>query len=451
MPRWVSWVILGAIGLGCASRLIYPQDIEYKWDEIQVFELANSRTSEVRLGGAGLHSSGGLRHPALGLWVFVRGSHLLLSVKNSFARSAEMLTPVTVSQVTMILASLGLIVFATFAGLHFKRRPLEREIWLWAIALAAVNPYFVVLERKMWTPCLFPLFTSIWLMAWFNRKGHWLWAFLWGIVGASLGQLHLAGFYSAAALVLATAFEPGGRALWRGRRGLAWVAGSVAGAIPLVQWFIEIQGLPPGAAPDLKLVRLVLFKFWNFAVTNPLGFMLSANLGDDFYPFWKRAWGLVGVAHAVLYAALGLVAVLILRRFAQWVNEVRRGGAIAALRGEGARASGTESAFLFRSILLLGGLLMTLTCININRYYLLAFFPAIEGFLAYVLLTDAWVEKKRLRWLAVSQAQGRAVLTILVVLQAFLSVSVLDYIHEKGVIRGDYGVAYSRQLPRARQ
>ena len=50
---------------------------------------------------------------------------------------------------------------------------VEREAWLWAIALVAVNPLAVLYHRKLWNPSLFPLLTVCFLWCWWHRQRVW--------------------------------------------------------------------------------------------------------------------------------------------------------------------------------------------------------------------------------------------------------------------------------------
>src|SRR5262249_44475725 len=108
----------------------------------------------------------------------------------------------------------------------------EREPWLWAAALAAVNPLAVLLQRKIWPPSVLPLFLVLLLAGWWRRDRR-AGALLWGLTGALIGQIHLSGFFFAATLAAGTWLRRRTSAAWR-----YWIAGGVVGLLPLLPWLM---------------------------------------------------------------------------------------------------------------------------------------------------------------------------------------------------------------------
>lgn len=414
--RFVYWSV-AFVFAGIVLRLILPSEIEYKWDEIQVVEGMKRWISGEALPWIGLHSSGGLRHPGFGVWIFMGLGRLF---------GAE--TAIGVSRITAVLSSLALLFGLIFALSKWVRAD-ERESWLGGLSLAAINPHFILLERKIWTPCLMPLFSVIWIVSWHRRRESRAAVFVWGVVGALMGQIHLSGFFTAGALFLWTVLFD------RDRKKIAWgywVLGSILGALPSIPWVDFLMHLPPGMEPNFAYVRWVMMKYWNYWLSNPMGWALSANLGNDFYPFWREPFGtyLVGIAHGVLYGMTGLFVVLLFgrareklrtQRFIEWFGGKWKGS--------------TDLDLLLAAGLWGAGILMTLAAININRYFLLALFPLSEVFVARVFLSHPW---------------GKKLFHAFCAAQLVISASVMYFIAKSERIDGDFGVPFSRSSETSR-
>src|SRR6185436_5974144 len=114
--------------------------------------------------------SNGIPHPGMSIWIFF----LLTKVFGTQS-------PPDLGRAVQIVNTVALILLAVFA-LRLVPRP-EREPWLWATALGAVNPLAVLFQRKIWSPSVFPFFTLIYLVGWWYRHDRWG-ALLWGFTGA---------------------------------------------------------------------------------------------------------------------------------------------------------------------------------------------------------------------------------------------------------------------------
>jgi len=126
-------------------------------------------------------------------------------------------------QILNILALAGLLGFA-----WRQVDPRIKENWLWTMALVCVNPIAVLLQRKIWTQSTLPLFCLLFILGW-SRRDRWGGALLWGFLGAWLGQIHLSGFFFAAAVVIWTTAS---RLLQKQSRAVAWgpwAIGSIIG------------------------------------------------------------------------------------------------------------------------------------------------------------------------------------------------------------------------------
>ena len=187
--------------------------MEFKADEAYLFAHAQAGA----LPGLGQASGVGLRNPGLSVWIFVTLDH-----------GFGLHTPTALARAVMLVNVAALALLVVFAT-RCVARP-ERERWLWATALTAVNPALIVFSRKIWAQSVLPFFTMVALICWW-RRGRARMSFGWGVSGALLGQIHMSGFFFAGGLALWTALFDRRSARWR-----AWLAGSAVGAVPLIPW-----------------------------------------------------------------------------------------------------------------------------------------------------------------------------------------------------------------------
>src|SRR5262249_27470875 len=152
-----------------------------KADEAWTFERARDDDPRQGIPWLGMDSSVRLPNPGMSLWVFMALRGL---------SGAE--DPPALTRAVQLANSLALVLLVAFVWRHVP--PAQREAWLWAAALVAVNPMAVLFHRKLWPPCVLPLFSLAALWGWWLRGRPWP-AFAWGLVGACLGQIHMAGFF----------------------------------------------------------------------------------------------------------------------------------------------------------------------------------------------------------------------------------------------------------------
>jgi hypothetical protein len=362
----VFGVIL-ALVVGAGLRLVWPEDIEYKADEAWTFE--HSRDAE--LPWLGMPSSVDIPNPGMSLWVFV-----LLQRLSGAADPPALARAV---QLTNVAALVLLVCFA------FRCVPRgEREAWLWAAALVAVNPLTVLFHRKIWPPCVLPLLTLAMLYGWWHRRRRGP-AFVWGLVGVCLGQIHMAGFFFAAAFVLwallfdrpphPTLSPSGGEGRVRGRERVAWrswLLGSILGALPMLPWMVHLL-THPSARPDNphRWVHACEMKFWIRWFSESFGLGIDYTFGPYFREFmgYPLVSGhptyLVGLLHGLLVGLalllLARAAVVLWRRRERWREQCI---------GRDSASAFTQNAALWGF-----GLLLTLSSFSIHRHYMIVLFP----------------------------------------------------------------------------
>jgi hypothetical protein len=409
LSRFWKIFLLTSLILGVVLRLIWTEDMEWKEDEYYNFIQSQLIGTTKPWPWVGMPSGVYLANPGMSIWIFVW-----------IARLFRATDPIALAHAVQLFSLAGIVLILVFA-LRFVTES-EREPWLWTFCLSMVNPFSVFYQRKLWPePCL-PVFCMLMWMGFWRRERFWG-AFVWGLVGAILGQIHMAGFFMALGLLLWTVISKS-RFDWKG-----WLAGSVLGSLTLLPWLIYLTQHPTGHDVSSGWGEAVQLKFWVFWVTDALGLTLSNPLGllrgnsiftqiSDFirYPVVQdHATYLCGIAHlAVLVTGVWII-----------------------VRGYLLPKPKSASDLPEKSMLLGFGPLMTLTGINIRRYYMAASFPFEILWLAKLALADSRF--------------GRRCLMTLWAAQLLISACFVGYVHvHDGSTQGDYGEAYRIQRDRHR-
>jgi hypothetical protein len=396
--------LLAAVVVGAALRLVWPCDIEYKLDEQWTFLQTQRVGHDLPFPWVGMPTSYEVRHPGGTVWIFL-GLRWLTGAT----------TPAALGQACAACNALALALLAVFVARCVSAA--EREPWVWAVAVAAVNPLAVVLQRKIWPPSLAPIFCVGLLASWWHRHTV-LGAVAWGVTGALVGQVHPAGLFLAAALVAWTvAFaRPSVRWGW-------WTIGSVVGAVPLVPWLGYVwTTLAQQSIRQHGVGRVFEGKFWLRWVTEPFGLSVEYSLGADFGaylqgPQWygTPTYGLA-LVHVGLVVACGVTVLLVVAR--AW----RHGSWQQLVQAHSA------TGLLHNGVLWGFGVAFTLTCLPMHRHYMPLTFPFMFLWLARAILG------------AQPTPRRRAALGIIVGLQLLATIGFLHYLHTTlRPIRGDYG------------
>lgn len=340
----------------------------------------------------------------MGLWVF-----------GALAKILSVSNPPELARCSQILNILALCLLAFFSFRVVSEE--ERESWLWATVFAAVNPLAVLLQRKIWIPSILPLFCMVLWIGWrFRHK--WAGAFIWGLLGIILGQIHMSGFFLSGGLFLWT--------VWKERhvRWGAWLLGTLTGLPPLLPWIQYLFTNQENGFSKFNWWYAFYPKYWFYWATDPLGLGLNYSLKTQTFMDFIRYPLLGGTGTylvGLLHLLIGVLGILI---FLSWKKN--RGKSPAVLD-----SSDTGSAL--KVALIPTGLLMTLSCILVVRHYMAMAFP-LEG---------VWLSRMGL----CDHQLGRRRLAALWALELLLTVSFLAFIHiNHGAPIGDYGVAYQYQV-----
>lgn len=423
-PALPFWVALTAIVLGSVLRLIWLGDMEWKSDEVWMYQKAKEIERTGQYPALGMPSgAGGLVNPGLSVWSFA----FLAKVSK---------TPIQMNAWVAGLNALALFFFLFFIGYSVPEK--ERREWFWALALMAVSALPILFSRKIWAQCLLPLFSFLVLLGHWHRRKIWG-ALLFGTAGALIGQLHMSGFFFTAGLVVATLIrdfregkKSGGQFPWS---VWLWILGGlIVGSLTLLPWLSHLGG--GGAAPWERLKNIFSFKFYTHGLATAWGLDLREYLGAEFdrlihepYVFGKASYG-------VLFAHL-ILAVFAIHPLLKWAGEKimyltlkRRFPSIRRskdLSREGLPAP--EARFYLGAAFWGMGILLTLTGLNLKAHYLIVLYPIL-----FLLVPIFYPGRNR-------------ILLLILFLQLFISANFLGYIHKNGgAPGGDYGKSYRVQM-----
>ncbi len=404
---------------GTILRLIFVQDMEYKEDEELNFYYSQTIGSSLPWPWIGMPSGVYIPNPGMSYWIFAL-----------LAKVAHATTPTELATALQVFSILGLCLLLPFAYKLVKEHE-EKQVWLWAFTLTMVNPIFVYYQRKLWPEPFLPFFTILTLMGWW-KKQNFFGALTWGIVGAILGQIHMSGFFLALALFLWTLFFDTTLRWQKWIKG--WLLGSTLGAMPLIPWLFHIITRPPAERVFSGFSEPIQLKFWSFWMSNPFGLHLGNPLGlllgnshfeqlSDFirYPLFNGHSSYINAfVHLLVLALLIWILLHALNRFIFkkywkifpfWTGQA------------------TKTDFLSQCGFLGFGTLLTLSFVNIRRYYVLVGTP----------LEAVWM----IRSIQKTFLKPVPILLALWICQISISSIFVYYIHvNQGSLKGDYGQAY---------
>lgn len=413
-----GWVLGLALALlaGAGLRLIWADDIEYKSDEAWTFAQTQQFAQDAQLPWLGMPTSLGMNNPGMSVWVF-----------DVISMIADVQDPVALARCVQIL---NIVALFMMVGIALWIVPAEeREVWLWAVALAALNPLAMIFQRKIWPPCVLPMLTLIMLACWWQRSKSWA-AFGWGLISACIGQIHLSGFFFAGGFFVWSLLFRRELVRWR-----YWLAGCVIGALPMIPWVIHAAThRGPNGMHHISWKHIFEFRYWIYWTCEPLGVCVGYSLGDDFLDYLGSPWiggrptclnGLINVL--MLVSGVTLLARGLMRCWknrAAWMNHTLPESPTLAALGAA----------------ICGGLLFTFSFLPVHRHYVLVAYPLMYVWLVQIALAPASAGP-------VAATNSRRWLGALCLMQLLVSISFLDYVHRnQRVIRGDYCMPYGAQI-----
>ncbi len=418
-PRWLGALVLACVVAGAALRFAWPGDVEFKGDERWMLERATAMARQEAWSWSGMESSAVVQNPGASVWVFA-----------GLSRVFDLETPPALS---MGVAACGVLALALAAWVALRVvAPGEREAWLWGVALAAVNPTAIVLQRKIWAQSLLPLAAVALWWCWL-RRDRWSGAVGWGALAVLMGQVHMTGFVLAAALAGWTRWRAGGP---RTRWGW-WGVGTLVAALPLVPWAMEAGPALLAAAAEKSAAAgpgggLGPHPWWNAFVPRFWALWATEGTGLPHHPLGEHLadylrWPVISGRPTWLMAGASLLA---------WGVSARVLWAAGRTLADPAARGRDGTAALLGATLLPLGVLLTLSTLTLYRHHLVAAFPLPLVWLAWTALGAGG--RRARRWLA-----------LLVAANLVLAAGFLHYIHvHGGAPRGDYGVSWEAQATR---
>jgi hypothetical protein len=417
---WIEalWDQRWAVGLAAASaagiafRLMWLRDMEYKGDQIWTLDHVMAFWRDRDLPLVGMRSSTGVPNAGLSIWVFIAMGAAL--------RPGDPLALTRAVGVTNVAA---ILVLAFFAARIVA--PDEREPWLWSLAMTSVSPLSVLFSRTIWAQEILPLFTMGMLFAWW-RRSKWWGAFVWGLIGALLGQIHFGGFFFATAFIATTLLFDRRAVHWR-----AWLLGSAVGALPILTWAVVMVQTRPTVSQTVLANPISYVAYWLSLAT---GLDLPYTLGRDFLPF--LAFPRLGTTHTyaalLCFAIIAAILLFILDRVVMGLL-VKPSQAIRSMFGLRSSTGLAVNAAFWGY-----GLFLLLAAHPFYIHYLVVTFslPA----LSVALMAGAGSSDERTR------LRARGLLSVLVLAQACTTILFLSYVHGASHIAGDYGTPYRAQL-----
>ncbi len=403
---------------GVTFRLFYPGVIEFHGDEQFSFNHVRAVLDGGPWPSLGMTMSIGGPNPGMSVWIFI-----------VLGLITQPETPVQLAQSVQLLNILALGGFFLLAARVVSEK--EREGWLWAGALWAVNPLAIVYERKIWPPSTLPIFVVAMLFAWWHRRSVWG-SFVFSLVAVLGGQIHPTALFLGAAIFLWTVIGEWPKQPWRSFNLPALIAGGLVGILPAVNWFTAYYG----AGNSLHAVRWPSLAFYFRWVSEPFGFGADHALGPipfrDFlaWPYWES-----GSTWLVLALHVALIA-LAAATLALATNRALRGRHLSVRRlliGESAGGRLVRAAFFG-----FGTILTVLTIVGGGLYphYLIVIAPLMTLWVArLVTFADGGILHRR----------GRLILTAVCLADGLLVLLLFSYIHAIGDIRGEFGPSWEWQ------
>jgi hypothetical protein len=398
--------ILAFILIGVLLRVAWIEDMEWHFDAHWMFEKSQEiwRTGKWPL--LGMENGARFQNPGLSIWVF--------ALMGYFAK-----TPVGMTGLVVILNLLAILFFLLFTVKNFEGK--ERDIWLKGIALGCVGPLTILWSRKIWAQDILPIFSFLIIYGHFyrsRRDG----AFLWGMVGAMIGQIHMSGFFYSFALFLFSLIHD--RVNKRSTRWGFWFFGSVVGSIGLLPWLDYLLNNSIGHKREWKYI--FQFRFFTYWLMESLGIHLKYNLKHAFSAFLQlpRVGGtplyLIGLVHSFLWG-VGAYLLYLMGKYAK-AYDFSKVKNFKFLKGI------SLTHFYLCTFLLGMGMILTLSSVKLYPHYLIILFPFVHIWTAQMLHS-----RPALFW-GVACAQ------------LILSLSFFGKVHMNQVIPGShYGKTYKQK------
>ena len=404
-----EYFLYAIIIIGLFLRIVWTSDMEWKDDEKLMYNMAHTAVDKGQLPAVGMESGGGIVNPGLSVGVF--------AVIAEFTKD-----PVAMNRVVQIINIISILCFLLF--IITKIDVKEREVWLYGITLAAISPLAVLFSRKIWAQDLLPILSFIIIFANYHRSKKWG-AFIWGLSGALMGQIHMSGFFFAFGLFIFSVFHDHYNKI--SFKWWFWLAGSFIGSIGLIPWLVFIANHPQET--KISFLHIFQFNFYLYWFLDATGLNIYYSLRKDFWSFIKEPFVLgvptylVAVAHLTLVAIGAFVLNKLFRNTYKLKPQLKNKNVLKDM------FDGMSITNFYLLAILLGlGIFMTLSGTPINQHYLICAFPFTYIFICNIL------------------KKNKKIIVTLIIAQLLVTACFLFYIHKNdGAPQGDYKKVYRAQ------
>ena len=396
--------IIAPLLLGVLFRLMWASDMEWKYDEVWMYEMAQAIANGDTWSWLGMRSGVNVRNPGMSIWPF-----------SFFA----LFTDTPIGMVRWVMALNIVTIFSYFFLIKKRIKENERDIWLCGILLMSVSPMAVLFSRKIWAQDILPFFVFFIILGHLYRNKVWG-ILLWGAIGALVGQIHMSGFFFSFGLFISTLIydrvkkQKSSWFSW-------WVVGSIIGTLPMIPWLYYLTEASAGGG--LKWKNIYKFRFFYFWAFDAIGIHIRYALKKDFWEFIKYPFIFNIPTYLIAIAHISLIAIgaYKLKELPKYLK--------SKFNKSRFFKNWNEIDFYLFSCLIGLGLVMGFSGVTIHEHYMIIAYPFVYIWLAKILINH------------------RRLFFSVIFLQAFITFNFLLYIHlNHGSEKGDYGMTYSRQL-----
>lgn len=375
MHKSLAALVVASLILGVMARLIWPSDMEYKYDEQYLFEATQAHVVTGTWPSLGMDSGAGLPNPGLSFWPFIAAGFFLKD-------------PLSLTIFVQVLNCFALVILGILFFKKFKDKRDQASASL-GLALFAVSPIPIILARKLWAQSILPIFSAVAITAHMHRHRA-VGAFLWGLFGGIIGQIHMSGFYAAAGFFATTVAFERSRRIRRWIRGddapatstrwLWWFLGSLVALIPLLPW---IKVILSGAMSQSSrsFAEVFTMKFFTQWFGNAWGINTKVSLGRGSNLLWDflREPMIFGVSTYLMAAAHLMLLGLGLYFTVKWL-------AGKWLADRHSLSAGPQVRFYLIAFGIVAGVVAQGSGASVHAHYQIVFSPWIHIWTAALLL-----------------------------------------------------------------
>lgn len=399
-------IIISFLVAGSILRLLWAADMQWQGDETCMYEQAQliAQGNLTPTLWCTQHSSIPVPHPYVGVWIF--------GVIAVFAKD-----PVSMVRWVQWLNVVTLWLFLSF--IIFQIAPSYRRPWLWGLVIASVNPWAIILSRKIWIPDLLaPFCFFVFLGHWF-RKRFWG-SFIWGMASILSAQVHMSGFFLTTGLFLWTIWQDYRQKDFRKLPWFGYLLGILVGSLPLIPWLLAVLPKIGEQRESIEQSLNLIPRFYLQWLDSALGVNLSNVLWGAFWRDFLKEPLFFGIpTYLMVPAHLFLVGIGLYPLY-RWFKFRRRNS-----------YKQPQLNFYFKAMAFGVGGLFTLARVNVHSHYIAIIFP-----FNYIWLAQLYQNRVKL-------------LFAIAVAQLFISLTFLIFIHRTGGIpfgESVYGLTYRVQM-----